>query len=104
MTETQKLAFKNLNEAYMVVPKMVTEGLRLPLPSLPLSDSYVDYWIYADCGDKKVGASLKDSYDFVLAGMFKLIEECWNAEVAQRPPFTRIVDKLVEFEKTLQSK
>ena len=103
MSETQKNAFKNLNEAYMVIPKLVTEGLRLPLPSIPLSENYVGNWIQSDCGETKFSSQHRNNYSVALNSIFTLIEVCWGVEVTKRPSFTRIVDKLVEIEKILQS-
>ncbi|KAG2386314.1 hypothetical protein C9374_002760 [Naegleria lovaniensis] len=108
MSSEQISQYSSLNDSIVVLPKLVTDGLRLPIPSLPLdaSSNTLRTWIDEFFLRNSNGIVSPKSYDThisVLNDFFNLLVQCWSKDISERPSFSLIFNDLCKMEKNLRS-
>ena len=101
----------------LFIPKLISEGLRLPIPTLPInSHSQImrmwirEYFVVEDfkfTNQGNVGNNLGlvddplDSYMKALDGLFSILKMAWADDFNNRPSFTEISVKLMHIKQNL---
>ena len=91
----EKLTPQNFNNYY--IAKLISEGLRYPLPSISKSleeEKKLFVWVEEYMNQEGIDTSRLTIR--ILPIYFSLIESCWRADYNQRPSFSFIVKKLQE--------
>jgi len=95
--------YSDLSESFVVVPKLVAEGLRLPIPSLPIAEtSQMNQWVrdYFMEYELATEQDVKDTVT-VLNHLFHMMTLCWDEDLQKRPSFSSILKELIILEKKL---
>ncbi|EFC35430.1 predicted protein [Naegleria gruberi] len=92
----------------LLVPKLISEGLRLPLPKLPLNpQSQImkmwirEYFIKDDLNQAKRLSIIRQEDPFekhltVLDALFSMVQCSWCEDFYQRPSFSKLAEQLLE--------
>lgn len=107
MTSEQISQYSTLNDSIIVLPKLVADGLRLPIPSLPLDANsntlrnWVDEFFFRN--SNSISSQSFETHVSVLNDFFELMVKCWSKDISERPSFSLIFNDLCKMEKRLRS-
>ncbi|KAG2379569.1 hypothetical protein C9374_006686 [Naegleria lovaniensis] len=103
--------FSQFKDSLVSIVKLIAEGLRLPIPKLdnvhsPHVLKYVREELLSWSLHENSVDSLQDEKNLVahvqvFNGLFKLMAQCWDAEISKRPSFSSIFKELTRLEKQL---
>jgi len=111
MSEKDIQRFSSMQtDALILIPRLITEGLRPPIPSLPIDVNnpkirkwIQNYFLFMDLTqDGQYQPNVMDTYGTILSELFALMKQCWDRQISLRPSFRKITQELTRLEKCLK--